>query len=238
MSNSLTRTVLFVDDAPEEAEFFADYFSRDPAIRPVTACSDDEAFAAIEKAGIDCVVSDSIHASNGKPFVEVLHRMYPALPVVLYSGRPPESLPTDVADGYLQKGTSADTASTLGRLGQRIHTLAAGMERSDTRPAGTETRSWTRLGRFDWTGSNPASATIVQALVEQTELSVPVSPRLHDLIDPDSLDALMRHGANRDANPPVTISFVFNGYLLRVQSDGTVEYWENPKQGERSDGKS
>ncbi len=231
MSKSLTRTVLFVDDAPEEAEFFAEYFSRDPAIQPVTACSDDEAFAAIENAGIDCVVSDSIHASNGKPFVEVLHGMYPALPVVLYSGRPPETLPTDVVDGYLQKGTSVDTASTLGRLGERIHTLTAEMERSNIRPAGPESRTWTPLGKFDWTGSNAASATVVQALVEQTELSVPVSPRLHDLIEPDALDALMRHGANRAANPPVTISFGFNGYLVRVQSDGRVEYCENSGAG-------
>lgn len=217
------QRVLFVDDAPEEARFYSEYFGRDPDIVPMTALSGDEALSKLERSEVDCVVSDSVRTSDGEPLVEAAKQADPELPVLLYSGGEPTELPTEIVDGYLRKGAASDTATTLGALGEKIHELTS----SEGEPSGLDDdREWTEIGTFEWTESTSVSITVIEALADRTDLDPVTCAPLNDTIDPDALDSLVTSAAGGESGTELVVRFRFDDYVVRVSSDGVVEYSE------------
>jgi CheY-like chemotaxis protein len=228
MTTGAKQKVLFVDDTREEARFYSEYFGRDSDITPMTALSGDEAMSVLERSEVDCVVSDSVRTSDGEPLVEAAKRTNPELPVLLYSGSEPAELPTEVVDGYLRKGAASDTATTLGALGEKIHELTA-PEGSSSDPEDPEdaAREWTEVGTFDWAETPCVSITVIEALADRTDLDPITCAPLNDTVDPDALDALVTSAAGDEDGTEMVVRFRFDEYVVRVSSDGTVEY-ESP----------
>lgn len=243
--------MLFVDDAPDEADLYAEYFDRESDIVPVTALSADEALSRLGGSDVDCLVSDSVHTTDGEPLVAAAKRTHPDLPVLLYSGGSPEELPTDVVDGHLTKGVGSDTGTTLETLHERIRDLTPVPDREQhaeaarsadpaegatadsataTRPVGRERpgpdADWRRLGRFDWTERASPAAAVVDALAERTAFDPRESPPLFATVDPDGIDGLMTHSTTAEPTPDVTVRFAVGEYAVRMSSDGAVDYRE------------
>jgi len=230
MSAGPKRKVLFVDDAPDEAELYAEYFDRKSDVVPMTALSADEAlarlgsesesesdydFASGPESDIDCLVSDSVHTADGEPLVAAAKRADPDLPVLLYSGGSPADLPTDVADGYLPKGARSGAGTTLEALHERIRDLT---------PAPGRDGDWQRLGTFDWTEWESPSVAAVNALADRTAFDPTGSPPLFDTVDPDGVDSLVTHATAAGRPDDVTVTFAVGDYAVRMSSGGAVDY--------------
>lgn len=251
MSVGQRRKVLFVDDAPDEADLYAEYFDRESDIVPVTALSADEALSRLDGSDVDCLVSDSVHTTDGEPLVAAAKRAHPDLPVLLYSGGSPAELPTDVVDGHLTKGERSDTSTALETLHERIRDLTPVPDReqhaaaarnaapaagtgsgpgSEWRPAGRadpdRDGAWRPLGTFDWNERESPAATVVDALAERTAFDPVEWPPLFDTVDPDGVDSLMTHSTATGPTPEVRVTFVVGGHAVRMSSDGAVDYRE------------
>lgn len=236
MSDS-RRTVLLVDDEPVEAEFYEEYLGRSDEIVPVTALSGDEALGTLQRGDIDCLVSDSVQTSAGRSLVEVAKEEHPELPVLLYTGRQREEVPTDVADAYLNKGAGSDTGTVLRTLSETIHHLTDRDERHDPSVQGGSADQWRHLGTIGHGREDDASLTIVQALVDKTGVDLSHAPPLYDAVDPDALDQLVKHAAARGSQNRLAVEFTYAGHAIRVHGDGEIEYRElDPGEFDPTDG--
>jgi CheY-like chemotaxis protein len=235
MTVDAPRRVLFVDDEREQIRLQADHFGRVPDVALVTADSAEEALSTLRASEIDCLVSDSVLTDDGEPLVEVAKRTHPDLPVVLYSGRSPADLPTEVVDGYVPKMSSSRSGTGLETLRDEIRDLTA-----DAGPASADVTDaapgeWSSLGTFDWAGTRSVSLAILEALADRTDLDLLEGAPLAELVDPDALDALLRHAATTDGSS-VTVRFQFREYLVDAAADGTVAYRETATGGSERTG--
>lgn len=222
MSAASSRRVLFVDDVPEEADFYAEYLNRRPEFDLTTALSAEEALETLRGSAVDCLVSDSVHTTDGEPLVAVAKRTYPDLPVVLYSGGAPAELPTEVVDEYLQKGRPSDTATSLGALGDAVRELTDRADRQRSPVEDSTATDWRHLGTFDWADADSPSLRVIEALAERTGFDPVANDPLYDTVDPDALDVLVAHSATRSGELVVHLEIAET--LLRVSSSGSVEY--------------
>lgn len=55
-----------------------------------------------------------------------------------------------------------------------------------------------------------------------------LSPPLHDVIDPDALDALFTSTATTHRDGEASVSFTYKGYDITVDSDGELTVREGP----------
>lgn len=55
-----------------------------------------------------------------------------------------------------------------------------------------------------------------------------LTPPLHDVIDPDALDALFTSTPTQDRDGEASVSFTYNGYDITVTSDGDLTIREGP----------
>jgi len=220
MTSLETPRVLFVDDEPEAVDLYVKYFEEVGGFEPVTAHSADDALAVLENVNLDCVVTDSVETTDGDPLVSVTKQIRPTLPVVLYSGRTPENLPTDDADAYLQKGETETTGSPLRALEETISELLLGEIQESVHVAGTR-EDWHTLGPFDWTDVS-ASTVLIDALSEHTALEPTTDPPLYRRLDPDALDALLRSVAAKGTH--ARINFEYADLEVVVSATGDVWY--------------
>lgn len=221
MSDRVRPNALFVDDDPNATELYAEYFARSANFTPMTALSAEEALTDLERSDVDCLVSDSVYTGDGDPLVEVVKSSYPELPVMLYSGREPSDLPTHAADGYLKKATASEETKPLNAPGESVHRLIAA---ADSGPGEESSEEWHCLGVFDWTETPDVSATVLSAFAEETGVDLAEAPPVFETIDPDALGALMAHRTTRDTSAEVSVQFPFEGYTIRISSDGSLQY--------------
>lgn len=227
MTDKSKQNVLFVDDVPEDASLYADYFDQDSTIQPITALSADEGLTRLAQSEIDCVVSDSVHTEEGDPLVAVAKQRYPDIPVLLHSGRSADMLPTEIVDKFLQKGTRTDDSTALEILSDSIRELVA-EEHQPTAPRQNDSdQRWHSLGTFDWSRQDSLVVTVLEALAAETGSDIEDLGPLYDSIDPDALTVLMTHAATKGTNSTAEVQFEMSGYTVRVRSDGTVEYSED-----------
>jgi DNA-binding NtrC family response regulator len=222
MTEASKMNVLFVDDSPMDADLYTDYFDQDSIIQPTTALSAGDGFSILSQSDIDCVVSDGVRTNDGELLVTVVKETHPDVPVLLYSGQSPDQLPTEVVDGFVQKGARTESPPALEALGERIRTLA---RRKDQSTASTRTGSgqrWRSLGTFDWTTTDSA-ATVIEGLAEQTG-SADLGP-LYDHVDPGAVMRLMTHSVRKEST--VDVQFDISGYTVRMSSNGVVKYRED-----------
>jgi|GEM_PF-2150240 len=220
------RKVLLVDDEPIEAEFHEEYLGRSGDLVPVTALSGDEALGTLQQGDIDCLVSDSVQTSTGRSLVEVAKDEYPDLPVLLYSGKQREEVPAAVADAYLNKGAASDTETVLQTLSETVRELANRDERPDSSVRSGTADGWRHLGTVDHGQADRVSVTIVEALVDETEMDLTDAAPLYESVDPDALDHLVKHAATSGKQNLLVVEFTFAGHAIRAYGDGEVEYRE------------
>ena len=74
----------------------------------------------------------------------------------------------------------------------------------------------------------PPSTRVVQAVAEESNRSArELNPTLHDVIDPDALDTLFAN-----TSTPVTVSFVYAGFEVRVSGDAAATSISVQPEGE------
>jgi CheY-like chemotaxis protein len=213
-------SVLFVDDDADERRLYADYFDGRPDISPVTVESAAQALDELARTRIDCVVTDSVVTDDGESLVEVLDRRHPDVPVLLYSGRSPATLPVDAGDGYLQKASSDDGETSMETLGRYITELL-GRDRAETDDTADE---WCHLGTFDPAAVDSVTTVVLEALEERTDLDVEALPPLYDTVDTDAVGRFLAHGAEAGTDDAAEARFPVADYLVRVTADGVAEY--------------
>lgn len=77
------------------------------------------------------------------------------------------------------------------------------------------------------------SSDVVDAVARREGVDpIDLEPKLYDVIDPDSLDALLATGPT-DSESAVSVNFHYAGYDVVVGSDGTLELERTPKPVER-----
>jgi hypothetical protein len=74
--------------------------------------------------------------------------------------------------------------------------------------------------RYEWSLTDPATAVIESVAAATGRDPVAIGP-LHDSVDPDALDALIRNGGATDTDT-VTVSLCFEGRRVTVHSTGDV----------------
>lgn len=228
MTVDAPRRVLFVDDEPEQVSLHTAYFDRVPDVDLVTAGSADGALSTLRASEVDCLVSDGVRTDDGEPLVEVVKRTRPDLPVLLYSGRPPSDLPTDVVDRYVPKASSSRSGTVTETLRDEIRDLTA--DARDAAPG-----EWSSLGAFDWAETGSVPIAILETLADRTDVDLLGGTPLGEQVDMDALDTLVRDAATTDGST-VTVRFRFRGYLVEAADDGTVAYREAAADGSERTG--
>lgn len=71
----------------------------------------------------------------------------------------------------------------------------------------------------------PASLRVIEEVAARDGVDpVDVKPPLHDVVDPEALDALFR---SADGSNGTAVEFPYAGYDVRVESSGTVRVTES-----------
>lgn len=101
--------VLLVDDEPALLEVIKESLEVMASMDVTTCQSVDAAFAALEKAEFDAIISDyQMPGKDGLAFLSDVRRSMPSLPFILFTGRGREEVVIEAlnrgADYYLQKG--------------------------------------------------------------------------------------------------------------------------------------
>jgi hypothetical protein len=79
------------------------------------------------------------------------------------------------------------------------------------------------------TEGTPASTRVVRAVAEREGIDpVRLDPPLHDVVDPDALDALFAGRATAGV-----VEFTYRGHAVRVDGDGGVQVGEPERDPER-----
>lgn len=84
-------------------------------------------------------------------------------------------------------------------------------------PAG-ESTGWIR---HEWDRSELPSTAVIDAVAAATNRDPTTMSQLYDYVDPDALDSLMTPQNDGSTNP-VTVSFMYDGVAVRVDSRGWV----------------
>lgn len=219
MTTSRGRTVLIADDVPEEAQLYAEYVGQQEGVSSLTALSAEEALDRLAELGVDCLVSDSLETADGESLVVAAKKRFPHLPVVLHSGRPRETLPSETADRYLRKGNARDGGTALDTLVATISELTT----PDGPGVEEQQRDWVRFGTYDWTDGSSPTVTVLQDIDARTEVDVTTMTPLYATVEPDVVNRFLLHAVNGDTAGETHIQFRVANYLVRCSVDGTVE---------------
>lgn len=76
--------------------------------------------------------------------------------------------------------------------------------------------------KFDWTDISPSLA-VIETIAEAADCDPIKLEPLFETIDPDALDRVMRGNGTDPHERNLTVSFLYNGYEVTVQSKGVVE---------------
>lgn len=75
--------------------------------------------------------------------------------------------------------------------------------------------------QYDWT-EVPASVAVIETVTDATGIDATALDTLYECLDPDALDALVRSFDDPPTGERATVSFVFEGFEVTVDSDGEV----------------
>lgn len=113
--------VLHVDDEPGFADLVAEHLQReDESFAVETATGVDAGLDLLNKAEIDCIVSDfDMPGRNGMEFLEAVRENYAELPFILYTGKGSEEIASEAiaagVDDYLQKSRGKEQYTLLAK---------------------------------------------------------------------------------------------------------------------------
>jgi Halobacterial output domain 1 len=84
----------------------------------------------------------------------------------------------------------------------------------DEPPEGIQTQ-------YDWSSTEP-SAAVVETTAKAANCDHQELGPLYDSIDPDAFDAILAPPTTKNTDTTTSISFMYAGYTITVQSNGTV----------------
>lgn len=93
------------------------------------------------------------------------------------------------------------------------------METIDDFSGGTERGA--PMHRSRWTDYDNPTTAVVEAVSDATGVNETDLATLHEWVDTDALDAILTHGSSDG----VTVSFEYDGVVVRITSAGTIEVW-------------
>lgn len=100
--------------------------------------------------------------------------------------------------------------------------MAPSADATDTAAASASGRGTeTYQTQHDWTGSEPVSHSVIEAVSEATGTDVERLAPLYEAIDPDALDALFESIPSRERMRG-SVSFAFDGCSVRVAANGRI----------------
>lgn len=79
---------------------------------------------------------------------------------------------------------------------------------------------------YDWTDPDSISNAIIEAVATCAGVGVLDLDPLNDVVDPDSLNALFSPRSDGTPRHGISVQFTFNGYVVTVDSEGTIEAWQ------------
>jgi CheY-like chemotaxis protein len=224
--------VLHVDDDAGFLDLSAATFDGDDLVRLETATTPEAGLRALERDEVDCLVSDSLHTANGRPFVAAARDADPEVPILLFTGRAPSQVGDEIlaADpfGYVHKGSSdafgdlrdrlADLASREGPVPSRDASTRGGSldrETGSDGSDGTEDDGWRVVAHHDFDADDEFAVTVIRAATHV--LDDDPDERLYDVVDPESLERLL---ARSDRG--TTVRFRFAGLWFEAAANGTI----------------
>jgi len=224
-------TVLHVDDNPNVLEVASDWAGVRDDITWLTASDPDAGSEILSTHGVDCLVSDSLLAADGEPFVTHAAETFPDLPIVLFTSMPHDALDPAVRESgvqYVKKGSTEPFDTLFDRIldivddSEPTADVAPRAARRDGGSGDPESdEQWEPIGRYRPGGDAELSTAIVSALEDYTGRDATDFPPLYDSVDADAMAALLRHpsGGTRDG---VQIRFFYADHELAVTGDGLV----------------
>lgn len=78
----------------------------------------------------------------------------------------------------------------------------------------------------DFRTQDSVSTTVATALGRAANADPTALPPLYYYVDPDALDALVRHGDDCDRATELQVGFTVDDYDVHVRSDGVVSVYE------------
>jgi len=137
--------VLHVEDDPDSLETAATKLERtDGDLDVITATSPDGGFGVLERADVDCVVSEyQLPETDGLAFLEAVRDSHPEVPFILFTGHRSERIASRAisagAADYLQKGREESYDLLADRIRsavaeQSTRTYGRATDRSPTEP--------------------------------------------------------------------------------------------------------
>lgn len=208
-----------------------------PDATVLTRTDAESGLATLSVESVDVVISDSVHLEDGTPLVEAVRNDYPAVPTVLYTGKPFDTVAGIVAGAgvseYVQKGASGRLNRLVAEVDKLVESTAS-TPASDTAELTTVDATehlslpqaptdisvdvtgdeWTQMARCDPTSVDD----LVVALVDV--LGAPANGRpLSDLVDVEALALLFE---SHTAETPFYVRFSLATHDVVVTDDGVV----------------
>lgn len=104
------------------------------------------------------------------------------------------------------------------------------MTMDNTRNRGDESATEsTGPTRQEWADADPCMA-VVEAIADTTDESVGDTSPLYNYVDPDALRAIMSPQSSGSTDS-TTISFMYDGLKVRVDSSGWIQVWSDGVDG-------
>ncbi|WP_231189283.1 HalOD1 output domain-containing protein [Haladaptatus sp. DYF46] len=95
------------------------------------------------------------------------------------------------------------------------------MSEKDSPNAGERGSSEGIQNQYDWSSTEP-SAAVVETTAQAASCDHQELGPLYDSIDPDAFDAILAPPTTKNTDTTTLISFMYAGYSVTVQSNGTV----------------
>lgn len=76
------------------------------------------------------------------------------------------------------------------------------------------------LKEFDWSKYNSVNVAVIEAIAEVLNKDALDLPPLHEVLDPDGLDAILLNGSQASTNQSISVTFRFQDLVVRIISTG------------------
>ena len=84
----------------------------------------------------------------------------------------------------------------------------------------------TTVDRYDWNNPGSPSTAVIESVGEATGRDPDSLPPLYEAIESDALDQLLEGARDRDGGR-TRVVFDWAGVTLVVESDGSIEVWQD-----------
>lgn len=235
-------TVLHVDDDPDFLEVSSQLFARGETFNTLTAPTAEDGLRILKEQEVDCLVSDFVLSTDGRPFISVARDVAIDVPIILFTGKEWESvseraLGANITE-YIQKSGIEQIESVKHRIryhfegGDDAFTAVADNTVGLLPPVGQTTtlavsaatlgEEWEFIGQHDWETVVELGTVIIDAFEDFTGEDTEAFAPLFESIDADALEELLRPAPNGEKRQGIQVRFPYMEYEFAVASDGVI----------------